>query len=194
MPAECSIDITYGILFIARRKTGDHREVNHMNEIILLLLGFLGVFAAGCSIALLALGKLIDEFPSGDEAKRTRSVTSPIETTKLSVALFWILFIIGGWAVVQESRLVMIAGITTLFAICLFMITALIFSFAVLNSLRAKKSGIRVSAGMPVIQISPAVPVPVPADAEPMQPSPVLRKRYNNPLTDFMLNALLKKE
>ena len=36
-----------------------------MNEIILLLLGFLGVFAVGCSIALLALGKMIDQFPCG---------------------------------------------------------------------------------------------------------------------------------
>ncbi|OPX64191.1 MULTISPECIES: hypothetical protein [unclassified Methanoregula] len=165
-----------------------------MNEIILLLLGFLGVFAAGCSIALLALGKLIDQFPSGDESKRTRSITSPVETTKISIALFWGLFIIGGWAVMQESRLVMIAGITTLFAISLFMITALIFSFAVLNALRARKSGAKAPVGIPVIQISPAAPVPVSAEAEPIQPAPVLRKRYNNPLTDFMLNALLKKE
>lgn len=165
-----------------------------MNEIILLLLGFLGMFAAGCSIALLALGNLIDQFPSGDESKRTRSVTSPIGTTKVSVVLFWVLFVIGGWAVMQDSRLVMIAGITTLFSICLFMMTALVFSFAVLSTLRAKKSRIRVPVGMPAIQISPAAPVPVAAEAEPLQPAPVLRKRYNNPLTDFMLNALLKKE
>jgi hypothetical protein len=152
------------------------------------------VFAAGCSIALLALGRMIDQFPSGDEAKRTRSITSPVETTKLSVALFWILFVIGGWTVMQESRIVMIAGITTLFAISLFMITALIFSFAVLNTMRGRKSGIPVPIGMPVIQVSPAIPVPVPVEDEPVPPAPVLRKRYNNPLTDFMLNALLKKE
>lgn len=165
-----------------------------MNEITLLLLGFLGVFAAGCSIALLALGRLIDQFPSGDEAKRTRSITSPVETTKLSVALFWVLFVIGGWAVMQESRIVMIAGITTLFAISLFMITALIFSFAVLNTMRGRKTGIPAPIGMPVIQISPAIPVPVPVEAGLVPPAPVLRKRYNNPFTDFMLNALLKKE
>ena len=59
-----------------------------MNEIFLLLLGFLGVFAVGCSIALLALGKMIDQFPTGDESKRTRSIASPIETTKISIAAF----------------------------------------------------------------------------------------------------------
>ena len=165
-----------------------------MNEIFLLLLGFLGVFAVGCSIALLALGTLIDRFPMGDESKRTRSIASPVETTKLSIALFWGLFVIGGWAVLQENRIVMIAGITILFAICLFLFTALLFSFAVLNTMRGKKKGITMPIGMPVVQISPSdtsVPVTQP---ELVQPAPVLRKRYNNPIADFMLNALLKKE
>ena len=168
-----------------------------MNEIMLLLLGFLGIFAVGCSIALLALGKMIDQFPLGDESKRNRSIASPIETTKLSIALFWLLFVIGGWAVLQESRIVMIAGITTLFAISLFLFTALVFSFAVLNIMRGRKKGIKMPAGggMPMFQFSPSDPVPVAApQVEPAQPTPVLMKRYNNPFTDFMLNALLKKE
>ena len=163
-----------------------------MNEILLLPLGIVGIFAAGCSIALLALGRMIDQFPAGDESKRSRSIASPVETTKLSVLLFWPLYAIGSWALLQESRYVMVAGMTTLFAICLFLITALGFSFAVLNTMRGKKKGIEVPAGMPAVQISPATPVPV---AVPQQaPVPVIRKRYNNPVTDFMLNALLKKE
>jgi len=166
-------------------------KVNEMNEILLLLLGIVGVFAVGCSIALLALGRMIDHFPTGDESNRTRSITSPIETTRLSVALFWGLFIVGTWAVFQESRIMLIAGITTFFAICLFMLTALIFSFAVLKTMRGKKLGIE----NPVLQLTPSAPAPVPAiQAEPAPPAPVLRKRYNNPVTDFMLNALLKKE
>jgi len=165
-----------------------------MNEIVLLLLGFLGVFAAGCSIAFLLLGRLIDRFPSGDESNRTRSLSSPVETSRVSVALFWLLFALGCWAVLQESRVIMIAGITVLFAISLFLLTALVFSFAVLNALRGKKGGVPVPIGIPVIRITPAVPVPVAAEVEPAQPAPVLRKRYNNPLTDFMLDALLKKE
>ena len=165
-----------------------------MNEIVLLLLGFLGVFAAGCSIAFLLLGRLIDRFPTGDESNRTRSLSSPVETSKISVALFWILFVLGGWAILQESRLVMITGITVLFAISLFLLTAVVFSFAVLNALRGKKGGVPVPLGMPVIQVSSPVPVPVAVEAGPVQPAPVLRKRYHNPLTDFMLDALLKKE
>jgi glucan phosphoethanolaminetransferase (alkaline phosphatase superfamily) len=161
-----------------------------MNEVILILLGFLGFIAAGCSIALLALGTMIDQFPMGNESKRERSLASPVETTKLSVALFWGLFIAGSIAVLQENRFIMIGGVTVLFAITLFMFTALIFSFAVLNTMRGKKKGIPVPDGLPVIQISP-----VPAlHAETVPPAPVLRKRYNNPVTDFMLNALLKKE
>jgi hypothetical protein len=42
---------------------------------------------------------------------------------------------------------VMIAGITTLFAISLFLFTALVFSFAVLNIMRGRKKGIKMPAG-----------------------------------------------
>jgi hypothetical protein len=167
-----------------------------MNEVFLLLLGGAGVFAAGGSIALLALGKMIDEFPAGDESKRTRGIASPVETTKIATALFWIFFVIGGWAVLQEKVYVMVAGITTLFAICLFMMTALVFSFAVLNTMRGRTKGIKTPVGIPVLQLSSAgttVPVAVPPTG-PVPQTPVLRKRYNNPVTDFMLNALLKKE
>jgi hypothetical protein len=47
---------------------------------------------------------------------------------------------------------------------------------------------------MPVIQLaSKGAPVIVP-EPEQVPPASVLRKRYNNPVSDFMLNALLKKE
>ncbi len=161
-----------------------------MNEIILFLVGSLGFVAIGFSIALLALGSMIDRFPAGDESKRSRGLASPVETTKLSVVLFWGLFVIGALAVAQENRFVMIAGITTLFAITLFMFTAIIFSFAVLSAMRARRKGVVDPSGYPVVQVTPVV-TPLP---ESPVPSPVLRKRYNNPVTDFMLNALLKKE
>jgi hypothetical protein len=52
----------------------------------------------------------------------------------------------------------------------------------------------RLAIEMPVLQLSPE-PVPVAApEQERAPPEPVLRKRYNNPVSDFMLNALLKKE
>jgi hypothetical protein len=161
------------------------------NELLLLLLGFVGVVAVGCSIALLALGRMIDQFPTGDETKRTRTIASPIETTRFSVFLFWPLFGIGSWAFLQDSPIMLVAGITTLFTICLFMFTALIFSFAVLNGMRGRRKGVK----MPVLQLTPDTPNPVAVpQAEPAPPAPVLRKRYNNPVTDFMLNALLKKD
>jgi hypothetical protein len=168
--------------------------MNEMNEILLLPLGIVGIFAIVCSFALLAFGKTIDQFPVGDETKRSRSIASPVETTKLSVLLFWPLFIIGSWALLQENRYVMVAGMTTLFSICLFMITALGFSFAVFSAMRGKRKGIGIPAGMPVIQISSAASVPVAVPQAEQVPAPVIRKRYNNPVTDFMLNALLKKE
>lgn len=175
---------------MARREIGGCHEVNEMNEILLLLLGMIGLFATGCSIALLALGKMIDQFPTGDESKRSRSISSPIESTRISVAVFWVFFIIGTWALVQDNRFMLILGITTFFAICLFMFTALVFSFAVLNAMRGRQLNI----DMPVLQLAPkatAVGVPEPELAS---PAPVLKKRYHNPVSDFMLNALLKKE
>ncbi|MFA6224641.1 MAG: hypothetical protein WC620_00300 [Methanoregula sp.] len=161
-----------------------------MNEILILLLGIVGIFAVGCSIALLTLGKMIDQFPTGDESKRSRSISSPIETTRISVTVFWALFIVGTWALIQDSRFLLILGITTFFAICLFMFTALVFSFAVLNAMRERQLNIK----MPVLQIAPKrTPVVVP-EPEQAPLAPVIRKRYNNTVSDFMLNALLKKE
>jgi len=167
-----------------------------MNEVFLLLMGCVGIFAAGGSIALLALGKMVEEFPAGDESKRLRGIASPVESTRIVTALFWPFFVISGWAVMQENVYTMVAGITLLFAICLFLITALAFSFAVLNTMRNRSKGIRKPNAMPVLQLAPAVTPALVAmpQAEPAVRTPVLRKRYNNPVTDLMLNVLLKKE
>jgi len=158
-----------------------------MNELFLLFLGIVGLFAVGCSIALLALGRMIDRYPAGDETRRTRSISSPIETTQISVGLFWVLFLAGGWSVLQETRMLLILGITILFAICLFMFTALAFSFAVLSTLRGRRKQTSFIQPDPV---SLTDTVPKPAQAADI----VIRKRYHNPISDFMLNALLKKD
>jgi MFS family permease len=160
-----------------------------MNEILLLLLPIVGVFAIGCSIALLALGKMIDRFPTGDEAKRERGLASPIESTKISVVIFWVLFIIGIWALLQETRFGLILGITTLFAICLFMFTALGFSFAVLSTMRS-----RAGAKKPVMQVGTPEEI-VTISQEPYgKPAIVSRKRQNNFLTGIMMDTMLKKD
>jgi hypothetical protein len=111
-----------------------------MNEIILLLLAVVGVFSLACSIALLALGKTIDQFPPGDRATHPRNITGPVESTKIAVVLFWGLFVPGAWAVLQDGIVTIILGITLLFAICLFMLTALVFSFAVLSTMGRRKN------------------------------------------------------
>ena len=107
---------------------------------ILLLLAVVGVVSLVCSVTLIALGKRIDQFFPGDDATRTRSITGPVESTKIAVVLFWILFLPGAWAVLQEGIVTIILGITLLFAICLFMFTAVVFSFAVLSSMGKQKN------------------------------------------------------
>jgi hypothetical protein len=159
-----------------------------MNEIILLLLAIVGVFSIACSAALIALGKMVDEFPMGDETTRTRSITSPVESTKLAVVLFWGLFIPGAWAVLQDGIITIIAGITLIFAICLFMFTALVFSFAVLSSMKGRKNMysdtvLRAETPAPAANtFPPAAGVPV-----------VSSKPRKNPLSNVLVHALLKK-
>jgi len=111
-----------------------------MNEKILLLLAVVGVFFLVSSVVLLHLGKIIDRFPPKDGAPRTGSITGPVESTKIAVVLFWIMFLPGAWAVLQEETVIIILGITLLFAICLFMLTAVVFSFAVLSSMGRRKN------------------------------------------------------
>ena len=161
-----------------------------MNEILLLLLPIVGVFAIGCSIALLALGKMIDRFPVGDESRRERGLASPVESTKIAVIIFWVLFIIGCWSVLQGTTFGLILGITTFFAICLFMFTALVFSFAVLSTMRRRRD----RAQTPVIQVGTPDTIVTISQQGRGQPAVVSKKRYNHPVSSFMIDALLKKD
>ena len=111
-----------------------------MNDIILVLLAMVGVISLACSYALITLGKMVDAFPEEDKTTRTRGITSPTETTKIAVILFWVMFLPGAWAVLQEGIVIVIVGITILFAICLFMLTALVFSFSVLSAMSRRKN------------------------------------------------------
>ena len=160
-----------------------------MNEIILLLLAIVGIFSIACSVALVALGKIIDLFPIGDDATRTRSITSPIESTKIAVVLFWVAFIPGAWAVLQEGIFTKIVGITVLFSICLFMFTALVFSFAVLSAMKGRKNAYDdtiLCTGIPITETNIASKISSPEPG-------VIHKRQKNPLSNLMVHALLKK-
>ncbi|OPY85063.1 MAG: hypothetical protein A4E65_00201 [Syntrophorhabdus sp. PtaU1.Bin153] len=179
----------YGILFIARQLKGNYREVTKINEILLLLLPIVGVFAIGCSIALLALGKMIDRFPTDDEEKRERSLASPIESTKIAVFIFWIVFIIGIWALLQETRFGLILGITAIFAVCLFMFTALGFSFAVLSTMRSRSRQVE----RPVVQVGTTDEIVTISKPAYKKPAIVSRKRPNSFLTGMMLDVMKKE-
>ena len=165
-----------------------------MNEILLFILVIGGVFSVACSIALISLGKIIDRFPVGDESNRKRSLSSPVESTRIAVGIYWFLFVVGGYALIQENTYMVIIGITTLFAGILFMFTALILSFAVLHAMRRR----RISRENPVLQ---AVPVSTPqeivattvtAPAEGRGGAP--KKRSRRPVPNFIVDALMKKD
>ncbi len=160
-----------------------------MNEIILLLLSIVGIFSAACCVALVALGKIIDNFPLGDEETRTRGISSPAESTKIAVVLFWICFIPGAWAVLQEGVVTRIAGITLLFSICLFMFTGLVFSFAVLSTMK----GLKNAYGDTVLRLGKEVPQVSPSSPVSVKETTIHQRRRENPLSNVMVNALLKK-
>jgi hypothetical protein len=159
-----------------------------MNEILLLVLAIAGVFSIACSIALISLGKIIDRFPLGDELKRTRSLSSPIESTQIAVAIYWALFVIGCYALLQESRIALILGITTLFSGVLFMFTALILSFAVLSAMRRRKNLMEI----PLFHMSPEAPVTVSAQPDVVERAP--KKYYRRPVSNFMIDAMTRRD
>ena len=160
-----------------------------MNEMILLLLAVVGLLSIACSYVLVRLGKMVDEFPVGDETTRTRGITSPSETTKIAVILFWIMFLPGAWAVLQEGIVIIIVGITILFAICLFMLTAMVFSFSVLSTMSQRKNEnsdalVGSSRQYPVERdLSSRVPVEQATNTTPQK----------NSLANGIVHALLKK-
>lgn len=161
-----------------------------MNEVILLLLGIVGIFAIACSIALITLGKMIDRYPQDGEDIRERSLSSPKESTMIAVIVFWVMFIPGGWAVLQETRFALIVGITTLFAICLFMLTALVFSFAVLSTMKQREKTLKKEA----MQKQDAPPMPPARQITPGSRTAIASKLYKRPVADLMFNAFLKKD
>jgi hypothetical protein len=167
---------------------GSSRDIQ-MNEMVLLLLAVVGVISVACSFALIALGKMVDEFPSGNETSRTRGITSPVESTKIAVVLFWIMFLPGAWAVLQEGIVTVIIGITLLFAICLFLLTALIFSFQVLGTMSQRKNE-NTDAMM-------GVHTPPPAVSGSSSPAPVESVTKGIPrkksLAKSLFHSLLKK-
>ena len=91
------------------------------------------------SFVLLKFGEIIDRYPSGDEESRDKNWGSPVPFTRISVLLFWLFFIIGGWMIFQQSKVIFVGGIALLIGLLLFLATEVVFSLAVLNQMSAKK-------------------------------------------------------
>ncbi|MCX6688821.1 MAG: hypothetical protein NTZ39_03880 [Methanoregula sp.] len=160
-----------------------------MNEMYLFLAVIVGMFLAACSVALIALGKMIDRCPAENEEDRERSLASPAEATKLAAIILWALYIPGVWALLQDGRFVVIIGITTMFAVCMFVFTALVFSFAVLNTIKQRNRTQRDA----VLSVAPATTTAVPNT--PRFEKPVLGSRpYKRQAANFLVDALVKKD
>ena len=163
-----------------------------MNELIMFGLGIVGIFSVLSSLALLQLGIIIDRFPTEGEEYRERSLASPIESTRIFVILFWLMFGLGAYALMQESTFMLIAGITTIFSICMFILTALVFSFAVYSTMRHQTN--RSREVLPVI-MTESVNSPAPASQKPERknlPSP--GKIHRRPTGNFLIDSLIRRD
>lgn len=115
-----------------------------MEELLVIGLVMGAVVSLMLTAVLLRLGVMIDRFPVENE-EREKSLWSPIEFTRLSVLLYWPLYITGGYMMFQPTKLLLIGGITLLFGLLLFLFTALVFSVAVYNLMRSNNR----ESGMP---------------------------------------------
>ncbi|OPY38599.1 MAG: hypothetical protein A4E35_00590 [Methanoregula sp. PtaU1.Bin051] len=163
-----------------------------MNELIVFSLGIVGIFSILSSLALLQMGIIIDRFPTDREEYRERSLSSPVESTRIFVVIFWLLFGMGTYALMQGSTFMLIAGITTIFSICMFIITALVFSFAVYSTMRHQIN--RDKDVMPVIMtetVTHPTVVPQKPERRDIPPAGQIRRR---PSGNFLINSLLRRD
>lgn len=164
-----------------------------MNEVLLLMIGICGILSIPCSGALLMLGKTIDRYPTDYEDKRERSLASPVESTRIAVVIFWLLFLAGTWAALQNDRIIWIAGVTMIFATLFFLFTAMAFSFAVLCALRRRnKAIIELERIMEIetarIRLEKATGVKVPSPIPSVKEKPV--KKIPSAAIDVLLRGL----
>jgi hypothetical protein len=135
-----------------------------MDEIFAVGLVFAGILSGMSSLALLKMGRMIDAFPDECESERDQSMWSPVEFTRIFVALFWVFFGLGGFMIYLGSRIMLVFGIATIAGLILFLFTALIFSVATFNLMRTRSG--REGSGSPLLSsmmkpaINPAAFIP----------------------------------
>ncbi len=118
-----------------------------MHEILFFGVIFGGIFSLFSSLILVHMGMLIDRFPVGDEEERERSIWSPREFTRYAVMVYWPMYFLGAAMLIPGTRVLTVAGIATLFGLILFIVTALVFSGATYNLMRAQRKG----SGSPLV-------------------------------------------
>jgi hypothetical protein len=116
-----------------------------MEELLIIGIIIGAVVSLMLTAVLLRLGVMIDRFPMSNDGEREKSLWSPVEFTRISVILYWPLYIIGGYMVFQPVRIMLIGGITLVFGLFLFLVTAMLFSAAVYKLIRSKNR----ESGMP---------------------------------------------
>lgn len=163
-----------------------------MKEFIIFGLGIVGIFSVLSSLALLQLGSIIDRFPTKEDPYREKSLASPVASTRIFVVIFWLMYALGAYALLQEGTFMLIAGITTIFSISLFILTALVFSFAVYSTMRHQSN--RDKDVMPVIMTeavnTPAAALQKPIKKELPYPGHIRRR----PTGNFLIDSLLRRD
>lgn len=163
-----------------------------MNELIIFGLGIIGIFSVLSSFALLQLGIIIDRFPTKDEEFREKSLASPIQSTRIFVGIFWLLFALGAYALLQGSTLMLIAGVTTIFSISMFILTALVFSFAVYSTMRHQSK--RDKEAMPVIMTESNTPSSDAVRKTEKKDLPSPGHIHRQPTGNFLVDSLLRRD
>jgi Na+-transporting methylmalonyl-CoA/oxaloacetate decarboxylase gamma subunit len=152
-----------------------------MHELIWVGIGFCIAFGLACSVAVLRLGYLVDRFPDGKE-ERERSIWSPREATRLFVVVYWGLLVTGTYLLLQESRFFTVSGIAMLFGAVIFLLTAVLFSAAVLNLMKSRSA---LSVETPDTLKQPVTPV--------FHAVRKNRKKYGIRVPGVALDLLLKR-
>lgn len=112
-----------------------------MEELLIVGLVSVAFLSLVLSRILLSYGKSIDQHPGSGGETREPSLWSPMMFTRISVLVFWPLFIIGSFMVVLQSRFMLVGGIALITGLVLYLGTAVVFSAAVFNTMASAGRG-----------------------------------------------------
>ena len=112
-----------------------------MEELLIVGLVSVAVLSLVLSRILLSYGKSIDQYPVAGQETREPGLGSPMMFTRISVLVFWPLFILGSVMVVLQSRFMLVGGIALITGLILYLGTAVVFSAAVFHAMASAGRG-----------------------------------------------------